>query len=178
MARAECSVEEVLGERDLDDVRALLEEYRAWLGGLVCSRRLDDEISSLPGPYAPPRGRILLARDRSGRAVGVVGLRPHHADAAEMKRLFVRPEARGAGVGQALAEAAVTAARAIGYRRVLLTTLPDVMAGAVRMYEAMGFRPTGPFADHSHVDSGVQMAYLELRLDLIDGRTAPVRRTP
>ena len=155
--------------RDMADVRALFEEYHAWLGEVVCSRRLAEEIASLPGPYAAPAGRLLLAVDTGGRAVGVVGVRPHEAGGAEIKRLYVRPEARTAGLGRRLMDEAVAAARSLGYGRALITTLPDSMGSALRMYERMGFTPTTPFVDHSHVSEDVRMVYLELRLDEPDG---------
>ncbi len=149
---------------DFEAVRELFAEYHEWLGEVVCSRRLAEEIASLPGPYAAPEGRLLLARNGAGDAVGVVGIRPHHADACEMKRLYVRPAARGGGLGRMLAEKAIEAARELGYRRVLLTTLPDTMRGALAMYERLGFRPTDAFLDHSHVSEDVQMLYMVLDL--------------
>jgi GNAT superfamily N-acetyltransferase len=156
-------------KRDIADVRALFAEYHAWLGGAVCAQHLAEEIAALPGPYAPPDGRLLVARDESGTAVGVVAVRSHEAGGAEMKRLYVRPAARGGGLGRDLADAAVAAARELGYGRVLLTTLPDAMRGALLMYEAMGFRPTAPFTDHSHVSQGFPIAYLELTLSTSEG---------
>lgn len=165
----------------IEEVRELFREYHAWLGEVVCSRRLSEEIADLPGPYAAPAGRLFLARTRAaegvpeegapvvraaaaGTALGCVGVRPHHADACEVKRLYVTREARGTGLGRALLETALAAAREIGYREALVTTLPDAMPTAREMYLRHGFEPTAPFVDHSHVDEGVRLEYLRLEL--------------
>lgn len=149
--------------RTADDLRAvadLFREYHAWLGEIVCSQRLAEEIESLPGPYAEPDGALLLARDADGNALGCIGIRPHHEDSCEIKRLYVSPPARGLGVGRALAERAVDAARDVGYGRVLMTSVAERMDSAIRMYHAMGFRETEPFYDHSHVSEGVRIVFL------------------
>lgn len=161
----------------VEQVRELFREYYEWLGQSVCSRRLAEEIADLPGPYAPPEGRLLLARrtwveeghceastDHRREPLGCVGVRPHHAEACEVKRLYVRPAARGMGLGRALLDAALAAAREIGYREALVTTLPDTMPTAREMYVRSGFGPTEPFVDHSHVDESVRMEYLRLEL--------------
>ncbi len=162
---------------DFEAVRELFAEYHAWLGEVVCSRRLAEEIASLPGPYAAPEGRLLLARSDSGDVVGVIGVRPHHAYACEMKRLYVRPSSRGGGLGRMLAEKAIEAARELGYGRVLLTTLPDMMRDALRLYERLGFRPTDAFLDHSYVSEDVGMFYMVHDLDGSRGDSAPGERT-
>lgn len=129
------------GRDDLGSVRALFIEYGQSLGFSRCFQGFDQEVAGLPGAYAPPGGRLLLARV-GGRVAGCVGLRPLAADGAdgvaEMKRLYVRPEHRGAGVGRCLAEAAVAAARASGYRTLRLDTL-SAMGAARRLYEKLGF---------------------------------------
>ncbi|GAB4288017.1 MAG: hypothetical protein Kow0067_13490 [Coriobacteriia bacterium] len=158
---------------DLEAVRELFVEYHEWLGAVVCSRRLAEEIASLPGPYAAPEGRLLLAKSGAGDVAGVVGVRPHHADACEMKRLYVRPAARGHGLGRALAEEAIEVARDLGYRRVLLTTLPDTMRGALALYVRLGFRQTDAFMDHSHVSEDVDMFYMVLDLGERGGHHTP-----
>lgn len=148
----------------IEAVGALFTEYRAWLGDSVCSLRLADEIASLPGPYAAPTGRLLLARDTKGDPAGCVGVRALEGPAAEMKRLWVRPGSRRLGLGRALAEAAFDAARDLGYAEIRLTTLPDAMPAALAMYEGMGFARTEPFTDHSHVGPAMRMFYLRLPL--------------
>ena len=158
--------ETVTGESPVlvEQVRELFTEYHAWLGEVVCSQRLAEEIASLPGPYAPPEGRLLLARDRAGEPVGVVGVRPFETGVCEMKRLYVRPDSRGAGLGRLLARKAIGAAQELGYLEMRLTTLPGAMEPALAMYRSLGFEDTKPFTDHSHVAAGVDITFMRLEL--------------
>lgn len=142
------------------DAQILFEEYYEWLGDVVCSTHLAEEIASLPAPYVEPHGRLLIARDESGDAVGVVGVRPHSGDACEIKRLFVSGAARGAGLGRSLTRYALEACRELGYAEARMTTLPDTMAGALRMYRSLGFEECEPFRDFSHVQDGVSILFL------------------
>jgi len=124
--------------------RQLFEEYAAGLGVDLCFQGFAEEVATLPGAYAPPRGRLLLAGDPAA-PTGCIALRPLPADddnttTAEIKRLYVRPVARGTGLGGALARAILAEARAIGYREVKLDTLPQ-MAAAQALYASLGFRP-------------------------------------
>jgi GNAT superfamily N-acetyltransferase len=148
----------------LELVRELFAEYHEWLGEVVCSARLAEEIAALPGPYAEPAGRLFLALDTSRRAVGCIGVRPHEAARCEIKRLYVRPVARGTGLGRELIEVAIGTARDLGYAEALVTTLPETMPVAAAMYERLGFVETDPFFDHSHVERQVPMSYLRLAL--------------
>ncbi len=125
---------------DLDEVRALLSEYWASFGFTPCFQGFDRELAALPGSYAPPRGALLLARGQ-----GCVGIRPIDARTAEMKRLYVRPSARGSGLGRTLAEAAVAHAREQGFSRIVLDTIAEKMAEAVALYRSMGFREAPPY---------------------------------
>jgi GNAT superfamily N-acetyltransferase len=119
-------------------VRGLFREYADGLGVDLCFQGFDEELATLPGKYAPPDGRLLLARD--GAAVmGCVGLRRVDATTGEVKRLYVRPAARGRGLGGELARRVVAAAREIDYRRLVLDTL-EPMAEARRLYGVLGFR--------------------------------------
>jgi putative acetyltransferase len=124
---------------DLAEVRALLHEYAASLPFTLEFQGFERELADLPGEYAPPRGRLVLAR-----AAGCVGVRPLDGATCEMKRLYVRPAARGAGLGRLLAEAAVAAAHTLGYERMRLDTVPG-MEAAQTLYERLGFREIAPY---------------------------------
>ncbi len=133
----------------MDEARALFREYADWLAVDLCFQGFDEELATLPGAYAPPRGCLLLAGP-AGAAIGCIALRPLAvADApdgtqGEIKRLYVKPAARGQGLGARLAEAIVDVARAAGYRELKLDTL-DHMADARRLYERLGFVPCSPY---------------------------------
>ncbi len=129
--------------RDLPVVQRLFREYQQGLGIDLCFQDFENELATLPGRYAPPGGRLLLAWD-GAEAVGCVALRPTAGDACEMKRLYVTPGVRGRQLGRHLAERICDEARAAGYRRICLDTLPS-MTAAVRLYTALGFAPIEPY---------------------------------
>jgi len=137
---------EVAGPDRVATVRALFLEYAESLGFSLCFQGFDRELAGLPGDYAPPRGRLWLAVE-DGAAAGCVALRPESGDAAEMKRLYVRPAFRGRGLGRALAEAACDEARELGYARLRLDTVPR-MREAISLYQAMGFREIAPYREN------------------------------
>lgn len=127
---------------DLEEIRALLREYAAWLDVDLGFQNFEQELAELPGDYSPPRGRLLIAE-----GAGCVALRPLLDDSdeiCEMKRLYVRPLHRGSGLGRRLVLAVVEEARDIGYRRMRLDTMPK-MDGAQRLYASLGFRDIAPY---------------------------------
>lgn len=128
---------------DIATVRTLLREYQALLGVDLCFQGFEAEVGGLPGFYAPPSGRLLLAT-HDGAPVGCVALRSAGASRSEMKRLYVRSAARGLGVGRALVSLVLDEARAIGYSEVVLDTLPT-MTEAQRLYEQLGFHDIAPY---------------------------------
>ncbi len=132
---------------DLDIVRDLLREYAAWVGDTICFSSFERELAELPGRYAPPDGRLLLAVADDGSVAGCVALRRFSEDAAEGKRLYVRPAFRGSGLGRALVDCVIAEARSAGYRRFLLDTLPR-MGDATRLYRALGFYEVPRYGDN------------------------------
>jgi len=143
---------------DIETVRALFDEYARELAVDLSFQGFAEERDGLPGAYAPPRGRLLLA-EIDGSAAGCVALRPLDAGTAEMKRLYLRPAARGTGLGRRLALAVVAEARTAGYARLRLDTLPS-MGPAIAMYRALGFREI-PAYRHNPVPGAL---FLELAL--------------
>jgi len=149
---------------DIAIVRELLREYERVLGVDLCFQGFAQELANLPGDYAPPRGTLLLARDGDAVA-GCIALRPVDDRDCEMKRLYVRDAFRAAGLGRRLVERLIAEAHAIGYRRMVLDTLPTMIA-AQRLYETFGFTDIAPYR-HNPI-GGTRFLGLEL-----DPRVAP-----
>lgn len=129
---------EALDPAAIAHARILLQEYQEALGIDLGFQGFAAELDTLPGEYAPPRGRLLIAKDDDAVA-GCVAMRPLTSETCEMKRLYVRPRFRTGGLGRQLAERVIAEARSAGYRRMYLDTLPT-MAGAQRLYENLGFK--------------------------------------
>jgi ribosomal protein S18 acetylase RimI-like enzyme len=128
-------------------VAALFRAYADSLGVDLSYQGFDAELTTLPGVYAPPAGALLLARATTGDPLGCVAIRPlAEPGACEMKRLHTTPLARGAGIGRALAVAAIEAAKRIGYVSMRLDTLPPMIA-AQTLYRSLGFEITAPYYD-------------------------------
>ncbi|MES3035337.1 MAG: GNAT family N-acetyltransferase [Gemmatimonadota bacterium] len=127
-------------------IRELLHEYQAQLGISLDFQHFEKELAELPGAYAPPAGRLLLATQH-GVALGCVALRPTADGSGEMKRLYVRASARGLGLGQALLDRILLEARGAGYSRIVLDTLPSMHA-AQQMYLRAGFTEIAPYTSN------------------------------
>lgn len=128
---------------DIAAVRALFEEYVRAVDAPACFGDFERELELLPGEYAAPGGELFLAL-QGREPAGCAALRRIDSETGEMKRLYVRPEFRGSGAGRALAIAVISAARAAGYVRLVLDTLPP-MTQAQALYRSLGFHPIGPY---------------------------------
>ncbi len=143
MPESDAAIVTAHGRAGFAAARALFEEYAAQFGIDLRFQGFEAELSSLPAMYGPPAGRLLLARC-GGRFAGCVGVRALSGGDCEMKRLYVRADARGHGLGRALAAAVIAAARELGYSRMLLDTLGSMRA-ARALYGSLGFRETVPY---------------------------------
>jgi len=131
----------------IETARELFREYQEWLGISLCFQNFDDEVANLPADYRMPNGRLLIAI-KDGDVVGCIALRKLTDDACEMKRLFLRPQFRGQGLGREMVQRIIDEAREIGYERMRLDTLPRWMDQAIALYEQFGFRDIPPYYDN------------------------------
>lgn len=150
---------EAISPADIAVVRQLFVEYSAWIGFSLAYQDFDQELASLPGKYAGPTGRLLLARVDEV-AAGCGAIRQLETSVCEMKRLFVKPEFRGYGLGRKLAEKLIGDAREMSYSAMRLDTVAEKMGDAVRLYKALGFHEIPPY--YSGARAGT--LYFELRL--------------
>ncbi|MBZ5704369.1 MAG: GNAT family N-acetyltransferase [Acidobacteriia bacterium] len=139
--------------------RELFLEYAQSLGFSLCFQSFDKELAGLPGDYAPPEGRLLLA-EFEGQLAGCVALHKLDGNICEMKRLYLRPQFRGKGLGRALAETIIAEARALAYERMRLDTVEQVMKDAVAMYRRLGFKEIAPYCPNPIAGA----MYMELQL--------------
>lgn len=144
---------------EVEQGRQLFLEYAQSLGFNLCFQSFDKELAGLPGDYAPPNGRLLLA-EYEGELAGCVALHRLEPEICEMKRLYLRPQFRGKGLGRALAEAVIAEARSIGYKRMRLDTVEPVMKSAVALYRLLGFREIAPYCRNPIAGA----LYMELEL--------------
>ena len=143
----------------LDEIHKLFREYEAFLNVDLCFQGFEEELASLPGKYAPPFGALFIAFVDDGVA-GCVGLRPIEGTTCEMKRLFVRPNCRGLGLGRDLACRVIEESMHLGYKRMRLDTL-KFLKSAIQLYTSLGFREIESY--YSNPLDGVM--YWELELD-------------
>ena len=129
---------------DVDQARELFREYEAALGISLCFQNFEQELANLPGDYAPPQGRLLLAREFD-QLLGCIALRAVGPTTCEMKRLFVRPEYRDRRLGRVLVEAIIEEARKIGYTHMRLDTIRGKMDRAIALYHSIGFIEIPPY---------------------------------
>ena len=129
----------------IEQARGLFLEYGRSLGFSLCFQSFDEEVKNLPGAYGPPSGRLLLAR-YADHAAGCIALRQLQAGICEMKRLYVRPEDRGLGLGRILVERLIAEARSIGYERMRLDTIASAMKDAIALYRRLGFVEIAPYS--------------------------------
>jgi len=144
---------------EIESARQLFREYETWLGMSLCFQGFEDELANLPGYYAPPSGRLFLAYVDDELA-GCIAMRKLEDAVCEMKRLFLRENARGHGLGNELIKKLIDEARVIGYKAMRLDTYPPKMEKAVKLYESHGFRPIPKYYDNPH--EGV--LFMELKL--------------
>jgi len=138
------SIQQAESPAQIGQARELFLEYAQSLGFSLCFQNFDKELAELPGDYAPPSGRLLLA-ESEGELAGCVALHKFDAGICEMKRLYLRPKFRGKGLGRVLAETIIVEARKLGYKSMRLDTVEPVMKDAVAMYRRLGFREIAPY---------------------------------
>jgi len=139
--------------------RELFLEYAQSLGVNLCFQNFEEELAGLPGHYAPPDGRLLLA-EYEGQLAGCVAFHQWEPGVCEMKRLYLRPAFRGKGLGRVIAETIIAEARNVGYQRMRLDTIEPLMKDAVEMYRRLGFREIAPYRPNPIAGA----MYMELHL--------------
>ena len=139
--------------------RELFLEYAQSSGFILCFQNFDQELATLPGHYASPDGRLLLAT-YEGQLAGCVALHQLELGICEMKRLYLRPQFRGKGLGRTLADSVIAEARQIGYHHMRLDTVEPMMKNAVAMYRRLGFQEIAPYCANPIAGA----LYMELQL--------------
>lgn len=155
----EFTIQQASSPVEIEAARELFLEYARSLNFSLCFQNFDKELAELPGEYAPPSGRLLLAGSGQEFA-GCVALHALAGGACEMKRLYVRRAFRGKRLGRVLAERIITEAREIGYTRMRLDTVAASMADAVALYRKLGFVEIAPYRENPMAST----LYMELAL--------------
>ncbi len=148
----------------VETARTLFREYEKWLNLDICFQNFEEELHNLPGKYAAPDGRLFLVFV-DGKVAGCIALRKLEENICEMKRLFVREEFRGIGLGEKLIEKLIAEAGSIGYRKMRLDTLPDKMQKAVKLYTSHGFQEIAPYYYNPYPEALFMEKNLPLNLD-------------
>jgi predicted N-acetyltransferase YhbS len=147
---------------EMEPVRVLFREYAGSLNFDLCFQKFEQELADLPGQYAPPSGCLLLATVADEPA-GCVALKKLADSVAEMKRLYVRSQHRGTGLGRTLAEQIIQEARRLGYQAIRLDTIPTLMGSAVALYRSLGFRDIPAYC-FNPVSGAV---FMELQMNIV-----------
>jgi ribosomal protein S18 acetylase RimI-like enzyme len=155
------TIRQAESDTDIDEVRKIFREYEKWLGFDLCFQGFEQELAELPGKYAQPEGRLLIA-ETGGEIAGVVAMRSLGGGICEMKRLYVRDRFRGQKLGKMLISRIIAEARMAGYSTMRLDTYPPKMANAVELYRSHGFKEIERYYDNPN--SGT----LFMELDLTD----------
>ena len=161
----EFSITEIIQARsaaDIEQARELFREYSAWVETDLCFQNFEKELAALPGSYAEPDGRLLLAFN-DAQLAGCVSLRKIGEGICEMKRLFVRDTFRGKGIGRALIDFIILRAKEIGYERMRLDTLPPQMNDAIGLYRSFGFKEIEPYYENPVPGA----KFMELKLEKV-----------
>jgi len=153
------SIRQAESPAQIGQARELFLEYAQSLGFSLCFQNFDRELAELPGDYAPPDGRLLLA-EFEGELAGCVAMHKLEARICEMKRLYLRPKFRGKRLGRVLAETIIAEAQKVGYKSMRLDTVEPVMKDAVAMYRRLGFRQIAPYRANPMPGT----LYMELKL--------------
>ena len=130
-------------KEDIESARQLFLEYAKSLNFDLCFQGFDEELKNLPGDYSPPEGELLLAYS-DGKLTGCAALRKFENDICEMKRLYIRSEFRGQGIGRQVAVRVIEDAKKSGYKKMRLDTLP-AMQEAIKLYKDLGFKEIEPY---------------------------------
>lgn len=159
MVDSSMTLTQVVSDAEIELARTLFKEYQLSLGISLCFQNFDQELANLPGDYAPPSGRLLLAHV-DDEIAGCIALRKLDDNTCEMKRLFLRPEFRGRGLGAPIVHTIIHEAKQIGYSKMRLDTIPGRMDQAIYLYRSIGFKEIPAYYDTPFTDT----IYMELNL--------------